>query len=466
MLRIAVGLIVVVDLAIRATDLVAHYTDAGVLPRADLIATAEEPLWFSVHMGSGQWPFQAALFLVAGLAGAALCAGYRTRWATLVSWFMLCSLQARNPVVLNSGDALLRLLLFWGIFLPWGECWSMDRRGRTNASQVATAGTAAYALQIALVYLSAGLHKSGQPWREGTAVYYALSIDQYVTPVGTWLLQFPALLSGLTYATVAFQLSFPLLLTGGERLRTLAVVGSVLLHLGIGSCLHLGIFSGVATVAAVGLLPAWFWQRLEGLWPRLRAEPGSSEPPTGLPRPMTALVLVLMVASAVLNAANLWPAVRLSPTAAFLPRLLRLEQYWGMFAPRPLADDGWYVPVGILRNGKQVDLRNGGEVRWDKPARLADTYPNERWRKYQMALYELPNSPHRKFYCRYLGSRWNASHRGPWRVATVDLFFVRERTLDGYRTADPERIRMFRYDCPEDPREGFRELFQPRPPRQ
>ena len=36
--RIVLALLVLSDLAIRATDLTAHYTDAGVMPRTDLVS--------------------------------------------------------------------------------------------------------------------------------------------------------------------------------------------------------------------------------------------------------------------------------------------------------------------------------------------------------------------------------------------------------------------------------------------
>jgi hypothetical protein len=35
---------------------------------------------------------------------------------------------------------------------------------------------------------------------------------------------------------------------------------------------------------------------------------------------------------------------------------LGLDQYWGMFAPSPSKEDGWYVIPGELRDGQKVDL--------------------------------------------------------------------------------------------------------------
>ncbi len=455
--RIALGGVLLVDVVLRTTDLVAHYTDAGVLPRSDLIRVAEQPLWFSVHMGSGQWAFQAALFLLAALAATALVLGWRTRWAALISWFLLCSVQARNPMVLNSGDVLLRVLLLWGIFLPWGRLWSLDSRGQAppRSLLVADASTLAYTLQIVLLYLTAGLHKSGEAWRNGTAVYYALSIDQFTTPLGERLLHYPGLMSGLSYAVVAFQLSVPLLVFipwKNGLFRTLAVLGTVSLHLGIASCMHLGIFSGVATVAALGLLPS-------AIWPRPKIPLEGAPPPT-LPRPASLLVGLLMLLNLGWNLHNLWPRV---PAPRFIPLLFRMDQHWGMFAPQPLSHDGWYVREGELANGRVVDLTTGQDLNWDKPPHVADTYKNERWRKYLMSLYEMRGTPHRAFYCRYLGRVWNQTHRGPWRVKVVKLWFMRELTLPDGATAPVEKVLMARYLCEDEDEGGFEKLFGPYP---
>ena len=126
--RVGLGLLLLGDLAIRAGDLSAHYTDQGVLPRSALTARH----YVSLHFLDGTADFQGALFVLAGLAALALLAGWRTRAATVVSWLLLMSLHARNPMILQGGDALLRLLLFWGMFLPLGARWSVDgllRRG-------------------------------------------------------------------------------------------------------------------------------------------------------------------------------------------------------------------------------------------------------------------------------------------------------------------------------------------------
>src|SRR3712207_3360366 len=125
--RIVLALLVLADLANRATDLRQHYTDAGVLPRTALVQEGLTPWAFSLNLMNGRLFFQVLLLVAAALAALGLLIGYRTRLCTIVLWVLLLSIQWRNPLVGGSDGPLLRLLLFWGMFLPLGAYWSVDR---------------------------------------------------------------------------------------------------------------------------------------------------------------------------------------------------------------------------------------------------------------------------------------------------------------------------------------------------
>lgn len=102
--RVALALTILGDLALRARDPGAFYTDDGVLPRAllaDDIGSRTPWLslgvglvphfWFSGLIGQGFW------FVVAGLTAVLLLVGWRTRWVvTVASWVLLTSLQSRT----------------------------------------------------------------------------------------------------------------------------------------------------------------------------------------------------------------------------------------------------------------------------------------------------------------------------------------------------------------------------------
>ena len=61
-------------------------------------------------------------------------------------------------------------------------------------------------LQLCFVYWFTAAAKLHPVWlSEGTAIYYALSLDQFTKPFGYVLLGFPGLLRQLTHGTVLLE---------------------------------------------------------------------------------------------------------------------------------------------------------------------------------------------------------------------------------------------------------------------
>ena len=152
------------------------YTEAGVLPVEAVRGLTPRAAELSLHVLVGSSTLAvAALFALAAAAAVALGIGWRTRAATAVSWVLLLSMHARDPwLSLMGGDAMLRLLLFWGMFLPLGARMSLDAR-RDPALRSApvlhfSAATVALLGQVCVVYFTTGLLKSGELWADGTAV--------------------------------------------------------------------------------------------------------------------------------------------------------------------------------------------------------------------------------------------------------------------------------------------------------
>jgi hypothetical protein len=457
-LRIGVGLILLVDLLSRAVDLRAHYTEEGVLPARDLLA----PWTSCVHLLSGSEWFAAALFVLAGLFAVALVVGWHTRVATFASCFLLVSLHARNPLVGSSADVLLRLLLFWGLFLPLGARWSLDARRHPtpphSGMRVLSVAGAALILQVCFVYWFGVALKSDPAWRtEGTAVYYALSIDGFATPLGTSLLAYPDLLWFLTFATLWLEAVGPVLLfvpfVNGPA-RVLAIAAFLLFHLvGLNLALELGIFPYVCAVGWLALLPGWFWDRAV---PWLRGRAPAVPPPGTLPAASATPGWLHVLAGVCLTYVLLWNLRTvdgerygkvLPPSTNWVGQALGLEQFWGMFAPHPLDVGGWYVIVGELGNGNEVDLfRNGAVVTWQKPVLVSATYRNERWRKYLMNLIDAGHAGDRPHYARYLWREWDARHAGDEQLAGLKIYFMVERTCPNSAPPPPPQ-RVLLYEC-------------------
>jgi hypothetical protein len=452
--RIGLALLLLADLTSRWPDLEAHYSDAGVMPRAVTPVYVPLPL----HSLGGSVAYEGTLFVLAGAVAVALLLGYRTTLATFFSWLLLLSLHARNPLVLNAGDLLERMLLFWSMFLPLGARWSLDARRARPAppphGPVCSVATAALMLQVVFVYwfgLAARTHPAW--WGGGTAVADALSLDFYATPLGVWARGLPpGLLRFATFATVVVEGGGPLLLllSGATGwLRTAVVFLLIAFHVMLGLFLRLGTFPIACVVAWLPFLPAPFW---DALLPRLRRlvrrraaeEPAQPAKESALPKlsPLaTAIVVIALAYVVVCNVLGLRGGFTLS-----LVRGVGVEQSWGMFAPFPNREDGWYVVVGRQEDGNEVDPFRGAPVSWDKPERISATYPSARWAAYLTALHWPGYDKYRPYFADYLGRRWNERHGGGEAIKSVEVYYMLRFIRPDYTTTPPEKVLMARVE--------------------
>ena len=67
-LRIGVGLLILIDLLLRSRDLVAFYTDQGLLPRSLLTTSPNALTHWSLHLVNGAPWFQALVVLCRGVS--------------------------------------------------------------------------------------------------------------------------------------------------------------------------------------------------------------------------------------------------------------------------------------------------------------------------------------------------------------------------------------------------------------
>lgn len=276
--RIAIALLLLVDLGTRATDLTTFYTDAGVLPSAlaRSFYAGTKVFWYNPHIYVNTAWWQAGWFVVAAFFAVLLLIGYRTRWVAFAGWFLLLSLHNRNPMVLQSGDTLLRMLLFWGMFLPMGAKYSVDRAldptDRPSPRVVNNVISLALLVQMTFLYYFTAELKSGATWRNGNALYYALNIDAWTRPLGTWMLNFPEWNAFATHATMVLEyvgpfLPFIPLFTA--QFRTLMVFVFCSFHIGIALMMDVGLFSYISMAGWLVYLPSPFWTFLEqrlGRW--------------------------------------------------------------------------------------------------------------------------------------------------------------------------------------------------------
>ncbi len=476
--RVGLAVVILVDLIDRSFSLTAHYTDLGLIPRS--VRLGESTLaWLSLHMISGGRGLNGFLFVLAGVFALMLLVGYRTRFATVASWMMLVSLHRRNPILLNSGDTLLVLLLFWGMFLPLGACASVDARTARHKARPGrmrlTVGTVAILLQVVFMYVFTGLLKDNPIWHtQGTALYYAMNIDLMTTPLGRHLLNFPGTMRAMSIGTFYFEIFGPLLAfvpwwTG--YLRTLAVLLFVGFHVGIAATMTVIVFPYVCMLAWVLFLPSGFWDGVDRSrctawlvrWWRAvvdRVAGGvaaigrrgawvlSPDADWRLSFFDSAVVTVVLVYVFVLNLGTYVDAYTVPWSVRRYGAVLRINQHWRMFAPYPMRDDGWYVIPAQLADGTSVDLVLGqGPVVWEKSrARFAAMGIN-RHRKHLHRLWRpAKHRPKVARYAAWLRKQWEQRHPAEQHVASMEVYFVCEYTLPDYQPPVVKRLLMYEWD--------------------
>jgi hypothetical protein len=401
-LRIGLGLLLLAGLAWRLPEFHQHYTDAGAWPMA--AAREDAPWHWSLYFASSSVMFTGTLFAVSGIAAVALLIGWQTRAAAIVSWVLLVSLQNRNGLILNGGDVLLRLLLFWGLFLPLGARWSLDaRRSSSSGNEIVSVATAALLLQVALVYVFNALYKKGESWMDGHAIEETLRLETYATAWGRALLASPDLMRAGTHIVWWLELLGPILPFipwGRAGFRMLAVILFIGFHVMLLCCLRIGLFPLVGVVAWLPFIPSAFWDR----W--LKKPPSEVFRQRWWVQTLAGTALVLVVAWNLVGYFKWKPPEWLNSATSATAYALRLDQKWTLFSP-PLTREGWHVAV-LECDDTEYDAFTGGEIDWERPAALSARYPSVNWRKY---LAEVRGRPARaRWLCRWLVREWEQGH--------------------------------------------------------
>lgn len=447
-MRMGLAGVLLTDLAIRFSDFGAMYSRSGFAPVKMVRGLQRAPTW-SLHLLSGSDAWQASLFAIAAICAVALLVGYRTRLAVIASWVLLTSLQVRMPLVLNAGDTLLRVGLFWGMFLPLGAVWSLDdfwrkdRRDepsgslgglslRAYANPFVSAATFALIVQLSLVYWFAGVAKWNDAWLHEDALGNVFKFGLYGLPLGAALSDYPTLTMAFSRATVWLELLGPLLLFipwQTARLRMIAFISFILLHAGIAVTMTVGLFSYAAFAMWMALLPGEFWER----WSAFRLPtasineqiaPSSAWSKLGRFTASSAalLAIALAVYYNVANEISPRPVNAVDRAIRTAAHLTTLRQAWGVFG-RPPRKDSWFVYQARLQNGELVDLLSGGDdVLDNRPALASRQFTNHRWRKLHLRLRTDSSSPYRQSLADYKCREWNAAHGPDEQVVRLDFY--------------------------------------------
>jgi hypothetical protein len=464
-MRVCVAVAIMIDLTIRLTDLEAFYSNSGVLPLPAMFENMWNDYFISFHAISGLWQIQLVLFLLAYAFAVMLFIGYRTKLFTFLSWLIMLSLHNRNELILQGGDDVLRMTLFWGMFLPWGMRYSFDSintQAKQTTNTFLSVACIAYLLQVCYVYTGSALLKGAEWHTDFTALYYVYSLDQIAYPITKYIYYKADVLRVFTIIAYYFELFIPLLFFIPFKhgfFRTLAVLAIILFHMFNGVTLFIGMFPLIGMVTCLGVLSSDFinWFERKTAFSKITLKRLFSSIGNFINRFLrwrmphlnnnellyhikSGLIIFLIVFVFDWNFSNLsFVSSKLSNNLRFIGYGLRLDQNWGMFAPGVFKDDGWFILEGITKDGKALNLLNPNmPVNNTKPKHIVYMFKNDRWRKYSEHFIMSQTSFMRGYFCNYYKRIWNESHSDS-QIVKMNIYYMGELTLPNYEYSLPKK---------------------------
>jgi hypothetical protein len=243
LIRIAFGVLTVGWGLSLLPDMYALFGRDGIAPHQP----ADGCAWGIFEIWTGDRALLIGCILLVA-AGIAMTVGWHARLAALIVFVLTLSFQYRDPAIFNSGDNLMRIEALIIALSPCGTALSLDQRRRLGAfwsAQLRAPWTLRLLqLQLSVVYLAAIQAKmSGHAWPEGTAVSYALRLDDMLllrTP--HWLTANALLMNIATWGTLAVELAIGILVWN-RRLRPWVLAAGVVMHTAIMLNINVGFFT-------------------------------------------------------------------------------------------------------------------------------------------------------------------------------------------------------------------------------
>lgn len=480
--RILVGVLIIGDLLSRARGFATYYTEAGVVPNS-LAQHHTVDHAFSVYFFTSSPTITAALFVVSGIVAVQLILGYRTTFATIVSFLLVVSLDHRNILLTSYADTLFRFLVFWAMFLPLGERWSVDarQRSRTPRRRVANLATAAILTQMVYMYVVNWHHKQqNELWTSGEATVLIFGLDDMTILLAEAMRSFPELLRLGGLAWYFLLLASPLLLVTYGRARIPLLSLLMIGHVAFAATVRIGAFPYVAIAGvllfvqprvvddAVRLLRRFGVGRLApqrspaaraAAWlppPRLDAP---ETPPTAVRVAhqlvvTSAIVVVLVIPGLGIlhDAGHLGsdpdPDDLVSDTTAILG--IR-QPPWSVFAPNPRRTDRYYVFPALTADGERWDVYYDRPLTFERPDEpLHRQYDHYRERFYMNSVRRAGMDGRAStVLAEHLCDTWGAD--GGVELTHVNLYVVNEtvtrESIDDFQGREVETEVIHRHGC-------------------
>lgn len=385
--RIGLGLVSFYNLYVLYPDIDAFFGAQGIAP----LSHFRLDMPWSLYAISDHYYYIRILFFFHFVLAFMLTFGIKTRLATVACFVMTLSIFNRLLPIEYGADKVLRIFLFWGIFLPLGARYSFDkflsRKNELQNNAYASVASGAFICQLIMIYTFTALARTHDCWlKENTALFYGFQYFSYLTkPFATWLLNFPELLKSLTFLLYRIELF------GGFLLfipfcswfwRSIVIILFVALHLGVFLTFNLNPFPALMIFGWMALIPTIWWGKKNSLSEKVQYEIQSKH--------FSFLIVLILGIVIWLNCRfvlTLHQQMSWKPTQ--IERLFEnvgLKQRWSMFhMNHPHSGSRWsFIPIyenysALVHKRKDAHLRNFDTLYWINLSEQIATLEHKRY---------------------------------------------------------------------------------------
>lgn len=207
-----------------------------------------------------------AVVVVEAIAALLLITGRAQRLGVALAWISSSVLAWRAIEINDGGDNITHLALFYMLFLAPSN---RSAPAGSFAAYFHNLGVVLLIGQVLVLYMTAGMAKAmGEPWTNGTALYLISQADEFSLPSMRWMFLSPFVTVAATYATVLWQVTFPVAVFSRFKLAYVAV--GIAFHVGVAGFMGLVTFSLVMLGAELLLITDDEYIELHALGQRAR----------------------------------------------------------------------------------------------------------------------------------------------------------------------------------------------------
>ncbi|MBS1724576.1 MAG: HTTM domain-containing protein [Armatimonadetes bacterium] len=248
--RMVTGFLALVNFLMISIDFEAWFTEKGFTPAWHAERWGDKIWRINLLAGQTDSRVTAALYVLLCVSCLLTMLGLWTRISSIAMFVLIVTFHHRNPMILHSGDTLLRLMSFYVMIAPSGVACSLDRliklwKGKApiDLELVSAWPQRLMQFQVTVVYFTTVWHKwTGTHWRDGTATWFVPQLHEFDRFPAPAFMDRQPFVAVTTYSTLLIELAVAFL-AYAKPLRKWALLGGVALHAGIEYRFNIPMFS-------------------------------------------------------------------------------------------------------------------------------------------------------------------------------------------------------------------------------